>query len=196
MSYSQVPFNKSTTTRECSCGNPNCPYFKLDKWQSQQKCGGSKEYSCPCCSCCSCESSRGTRLGSIHVRLEVANPVNITHQQAILFDEIVTRAGEDIFYDSKTGEFCLEPSGTYLVNWDVSVEGSYQSSSIRFAVLADGLVKGDSTLPVSVGQLSGTCLVKVGKCATFVKLVNDTNDMVQLSRFAPVANLTIAKISN
>ena len=184
-------------TGTCTCRSPKCLAFKpSERPPRQEEC--IKMWCCPCSVCppcppCQCQRD-DTVAGTIQARLEKANPITIDHEQAILFDKIVTRTSKDISYDPKTGRFCLRAAGTYLIHWDVSVEGSSQSSSIRFALLANDQVKGDSTLPVSVGQLSGTCLVKVNNCATIVKLINYTEDTVQLSRFLPVANLTIARI--
>jgi len=90
----------------------------------------------------------------------------------------------------------LRERGNYLINWDVAVEGSYHRPFVRFSLLADNIVTDSSTLPVTVGQISGTSLLTVKNAPIELSLINDTDDIVQLSGFTPVANITITKISS
>jgi len=148
---------------------------------------------CPCRCRCSVTPVRSPDLQGIHAQLEVASPTQLEHEEPVLFDKIIHNTDKDILYDPQTGIFTLTTRATYLVNWDITIEGSYQSASVSFALLVDNQIQGISTLPISVGQLSGTCLVTVSKAPAFLSLLNYTNDTIQLSRFPPVANITITK---
>jgi len=127
-------------------------------------------------------------------QLRVADNVYLDDGEEIVFDIILSRNTRDITYNRATGRFCLRKKGTYLINWDVAVEGSYYRPFIRLALVADDTVIGSSTLPVTVGQLSGTSLLNVGNTPVELSLINNTEDTIQLSGFAPVANITITKI--
>jgi len=134
-------------------------------------------------------------LQGIHAQLETASPIQLEHEDPVLFDKIIHNADNDIRYDHQTGKFFLNTKATYLVNWDITVEGSYQSASVSFALLIDDQIQGISTLPISVGQLSGSSLITMKTSPAILSLVNYTNDIIQLSRYTPVANITIAKIT-
>jgi len=142
--------------------------------------------------CCPCPPE----LGGVQAQLRVANDVYLNDGQEVIFDIILRRSIRDITYSSATGRFCLRREGTYLINWDVAVEGSYYRPFIRFSLVADNTVIGSSTLPVTVGQLSGTNLLTVNHSPVELALINDTDDTIQLSGFTPVANITITKVSN
>jgi len=150
------------------------------------KCRPSHQFRCPCSS----------ELGGVQAQLRVANDVYLKANQEVIFDIILRRNTRDITYNPKSGKFCLREGATYLINWDVAVEGSYHRPFIRFSLIANGTVVGSSTLPVTVGQLNGTSLLTAKRTPIEVSLVNDTDDTVQFSRFAPVANITITKVSN
>jgi len=134
-------------------------------------------------------------LEGIHAQLETASSMQLEHKEPVLFDKIIHNTDNNICYNQQIGKFSLTTRTNYLINWDITVEGSYQSASISFALLVDNQIHGISTLPISVGQLTGTCLITVSKTPTCLSLVNYTNDTIQLSRFAPVANITIATAS-
>jgi len=146
--------------------------------------------------CCECVIVNPPELGGIQAQLAVAREVYLDDGQAVVFDKILHNPNRDINYDAVTGRFSLRKRGTYLINWDVAVEGSYYRPFVRFSLRVKNAIIGSSTLPVTVGQLSGTSLLTVKETPIELSLINDTDDTVQLSRFTPVANITITKISS
>ena len=108
--------------------------------------------------CCKCATSNPPELGGIQAQLDVATDVYLDDGQTVIFDKILRCTTRDISYNPVKGIFCLRKRGTYLINWDVAVEGSYHRPFVRFSLLANDIVIGSSTLPVTVGQLSGTSL--------------------------------------
>ena len=150
------------------------------------KCSNKYRFRCPC----------PPELSGMGAQLRVANNIYVDDGEEIVFDIILSRNSSDITYNGTTGRFCLRKKGTYLINWDVAVEGSYYRPFIRLALIANNTVIGSSTLPVTVGQLSGTSLLNVGDMPVELSLINNTEDRIQLSGFAPVANITITKVTN
>ena len=144
---------------------------------------------------CDCQKgdSNACQLLGIGTQLQTANQININNQDAIKFDKILHHTHKNIHYNPQTGIFHLTHAGNYQINWNVAVEGSNQKPYISFAILANQKIVGESTLPLTVGQLSGSCLLTVSQPVD-IALINNTDDIVQLAKFAPVANLTIAGI--
>ena len=160
----------------CRCPRPRSP----------KSCRCRPKFCCPC----------PPELRGVTAQLRVANEVYLEDGQEVIFDIILRRNTRDITYNSNSGRFCLREGSTYLINWDVAVEGSYYRPFVRFSLIAGGNVIGSSTMPVTVGQLSGTSLLTVTNSPIELSLINDTDDIVGLSGFTPVANITITKVSN
>jgi len=176
MSHRQNGCKCSSRTHRCCCPKPQKPC----------KCRKKPQIYCPCPS----------ELGGIQAQLREADNLYLDDHEKVIFDIILRRSTPDITYHAATGTFCLRKKGTYLINWDVAVEGSYYRPFVKFSLLANQVTIGSSTLPVTVGQLSGTSLLTVKNAPVEISLINDTNDTVQLSGFSPVANITITKVSN
>lgn len=186
------------STCQCTCNNHKCLKCRHSE-PTITRCCYCIEYKCYHQCNCRCKNNKHStcscKTAGIQAQLETANPININHQDTIKFDKILNHSDQNINYNQQTGIFHLPVTGTYQINWDISVEGSYQKPYIRFAILASNKIQGESTLPITVGQLSGTCLLTIKK-PTDVSLINNTEDIVQLSRYTPVANITISKISH
>jgi len=97
-------------------------------------------------------------------------------------------------YDNENGSIEIHKQGLYMIDWDIVVEGSSQEPFVRFGVEINGKVHASSTLPVTVGQLSGQALICVDRIPTTVRLVNNTGETVQLSKFTPIANFRIVAV--
>jgi len=201
MNHNRTRCGYCEPSRRCTYNNHNCLRYRCNEPRIIRRCCCIEfrcchhhcQWNCKCPddkhSKCSCETA------GIQAQLEIANPINIDNGDAIKFDKILNHSNQSIHYDQQTGVFNLPVAGTYQINWDISVEGSHHKPYVRFAILAGNKIQGESTLPLTVGQLSGTCLLTITK-PTNVSLINNTDDIVQLSRYAPVANITISKISH
>ena len=132
----------------------------------------------------------------VQAQLTKVETVYLEDQQSIVFDQIIKNHHQLITYNSETGYFTLKKAGNYLINWDVSVEGSYSKPFIKLSLIANEVIMSSSTLPVTVGQLSGTRILFVRCGPVEVALINDTGEVIQLSEFSPVANITITKIQH
>lgn len=114
--------------------------------------------------------------------------------EVVVFDKVVNHLNEGIFYNRQTGEFTLTEAGNYVVNWSVTVEGSDESPFVSFAVRVDDEVEDFDTIPVSVGHLTGSCLITITKGSAKLTLVNHTEDIIQFSRYSPCANLMLYQL--
>ena len=81
-----------------------------------------------------------------------------------------------------------------MIDWDIVIEGSSQEPFVRFGIEVNDEVVASSTLPVTVGQLSGQAFIRVDQTPTAVRLINDSGETVQLSKFTPIANLRVVAI--
>jgi hypothetical protein len=118
---------------------------------------------------------------------------NLDDMGKVVFEQL-TKTSEDIDYDSETGTFTLHASATYLVNWNVAIDGSLTTPFVRFALEANGTLHGPSVLPTTWGALSGASLVTV-ETPTALSLVNCAGDVVQFSPIPPAAHITITKVT-
>jgi len=112
----------------------------------------------------------------------------------VIFNETLTDNSRFMSYNHETGVIEIFRCGNYLIDWDVVVEGSTQDSSISFGIEVNEEVRSSSTLPITVGQLSGQALIHVDQITTKVRLINNTGETVQLSKFTPIANLRIVAV--
>jgi len=154
-------------------------------------CHQPKQKSHPMCRC-----AHALELGGIQAQLRSVDVGELENGLPIIFDIILKRTSPDIIYNKDNGKFTLCKSGTYHVNWDVAVEGSYFQPFVTLALTADDEIINAATLPITVGQLSSTAMVTVTDNPVDIALINNTNDVIQLSRYAPVANITITKITS
>ena len=204
MNYNRTRCGCCEPNRRCTSNNQNCLRYRCNEPKIIKRCYCIKHRHCHHhhhhhCQCnCKCPDNKHSTCScvvtGIGAQLEIASPININHRDAIKFDKILNHSNQNIRYDQQSGTFHLPVAGTYQINWDISVEGSHHKSYIRFAILAGNKIQGESTLPLTVGQLSGTCLLTIEN-PTDVSLINNTEDIVQLSRYTPVANITISKTS-
>jgi len=152
------------------------------------------------CSVCQTKALCQTRcyryeggLFGIQTTLNKTSQLILEDRKSIAFNEIVSHTDWDIKYCKESGLFTLIECDTYLVNWSIAVAGSQFKPYIRFALLVNDKIFGPSTLPVSVGLLSGSSLIRTTKPCSTLALINDTGDLVQLADVEPIANLTISK---
>jgi hypothetical protein len=97
-------------------------------------------------------------------------------------------------YNDQNATIEIFKAGLYVIDWNVVVEGSSQEPFIRFGIEVNGEVKASSTLPFTVGQLNGQALIHVDQLPTTVRLINDTGETVELSKFTPIANLRVVSL--
>lgn len=149
---------------------------------------------CSCRNVQNCKCPSAFELFGVQAELTSAQNEFLENQEIIIFDKIINNNKQLISYQKETGKFCLRKAGNYLINWDCSVEGSYSEPFITLSLTANNQVIGSSTLPVTIGQLSGTKLLNVRRAPVEITLINNTGETIRLSEFTPVANLTITKI--
>ena len=151
---------------------------------------------CCCATCSTMPEKNQPQKQTVGIQTKLLSPENLylNPNQVVVFDKVVNHIGRGIFYNQQTGIFTLSQTGNYLINWSVSVEGSDESPFVKFGLLVNGLIKDFDTIPVAVGHVTGSTLITVANKPAKVALVNHTGDIIQLSRYAPCANLTIHQI--
>ncbi|MCL2850858.1 MAG: hypothetical protein FWE01_00650 [Firmicutes bacterium] len=136
-----------------------------------------------------------TNENSLQAQLIVHPEKNLTDKEVITFDKVIEKSGAGICMN-RDGIFRLCTAGVYLVNWNISVNGTNQRPFVRFALMVNGQIRGPSSRPTSVGEISGSNIVTVKRTPTEIALVNDTGDIVQLSEVSPIANITIVQVNS
>jgi len=130
------------------------------------------------------------------MQVKLLNPKSLIMEidGVVAFDHIENHVGNDIVMDLVTGEIQVLKPGHFVVNWSVVVEGSDSSPSVSFGVSVNSEIKDVETEPISVGRVSGSSLISVIEKGTNICIANTSFDLVQLSRYAPCANLTIFEL--
>lgn len=149
------------------------------------------------CAPCSClPEKKQPKKQAAGIQAKLLSPENfyLNPDQVVIFDKVLNHIGRGIFYDQQTGAFMLAQAGNYVINWSVTVEGSDESPFVKFGLLVNGTIKDFDTIPVSVGQITGSTLITVTNTPAKVALINHTGDIIQFSRYAPCANLTIHQV--
>ena len=135
------------------------------------------------------------RLEGISLQLTTAQDKDLPARDPVVFNETLTDHSHFISYNNETGVIEVFKHGNYLIDWDISVEGSEEETCIRFGLEVNGEVKAASTLPVEVGQINGRALIHVDQIPTMIRLINETDETIQLSQCAPIANLRVVAIA-
>jgi len=111
----------------------------------------------------------------------------------IVFDEILARNSCLMCCHECDGVIEIHEFGTYLVDWDVSVENS-DEAPVSFSLEVNGQIEATATLPTAKGQLNGKALVQVNQIPTTIRLINTSECDVKLAACSPVANLRIVTL--
>ena len=176
---SKCPRRNDLNTRYC-CQKPCCP---CSKCSTQKKPAPTPKKTTSCCG-----------LGGIQAKLITPMTLFLEDGDALLFDLVMPHQNPYIQYQLGSGKFVLGKAGTYMVNWQVSVEGSSETPYVSFALMLDEVMADFATLPLTVGQLACSSLITVERPPAKVSINNYTKDTVYLSRFPPAANLTITHV--
>lgn len=135
-------------------------------------------------------------IEGISLQLTTIDEKELPSKCPIIFNERLTDNTRFINYRDETGVIEIFRHGMYMIDWDVAVKGTSQEEEtcVRFGLEINGEVKAASTLPVPVGQLNGQALIHVDQIPTTVRLINDTDESVQLSTFTPIGNLRVVSV--
>ena len=180
-SHPHLIVKHQTSAKHCCCCRP---HFKHEECCRH----------CPKCSCDHFHICKNKNdLTGIHAQLKASANIYLNNLGIVVFDTILHHTAHDISYNRKTGKFTLTRPANYLINWNIALEGSDVARFVRFALLINQEIYGASALPISIGQINGTSLIKTMKLPTTISLVNNTDDIVQLANITPIANITITK---
>lgn len=114
----------------------------------------------------------------------------------VLFDTVVNGQDLTIAYNSGTGVFTIPRSGSFLVSWQVAIDGSSLGPSATFTLIESGAVSASipASIPVILGQISASALVTVSGSAT-LRLANSSGYTIYLADMPVQANITIIDVS-
>lgn len=111
----------------------------------------------------------------------------------IVFDQILTKNSCSMCCHKCDGTIEVHACGSYLVDWDVSVEHS-EATGVSFSLEVNGEIEDTSVLPTKSGQLSGRALIQINQIPSTVRLLNTTAADVKLSACSPTAKLRIVTL--
>lgn len=159
--------------------------------------------------CCRCEPRKNCsksdegrnrrcncHIEGISLQLTSIDEKELPPKCPVVFNKQLTDNSRFISYNDEVGSIEIFKRGTYLIDWDVAVDGNKIDNDdfVRFGLEINEKVTAASTLPKTVGQISGQALIQVDQMPTTIKLINDTNKSIQLSKFMPIANLRIVAV--
>lgn len=131
----------------------------------------------------------------VSAKLTVGANNQVPNQNGLLFDTIAINntSGRVAIVPSSDGstEFHLNKRGTYLINWNVAIDGTTENASVTFSLLVDGVTRANTSMPIVTGELSGTEIVVVTTSPVIIKVINNGGDIAQLANVPVQANLTI-----
>lgn len=139
-------------------------------------------------SCCECH------IEGMSLQLIDNENLNLPAGCPIVFDQIIFKNSNDMCCHEDNGLIEIHRKGSYLVDWDVAIEGVSHCQFARFGIEVDGQVVASSCLPTRSGQLSGKAIICANTLPTTVRLINDTDHEIHLSCHSPIANLRITGI--
>jgi len=177
----------SCKKNKCQCRDKICLCLK-PKPKPNCRCKSS------CICLCRCAPISSSEFCGLSLSLTSSEIQTMEDEETVIFDNIILKPKSCITYNEITGGIVFKRKGNYLVNWNISVEGTYSKPFVSYSIIQDDQTVGTSTLPVSIGQLSGSCIIQVQNLPSVAKLANTTGDIVRLSEFFPIANLSIVKI--
>ena len=130
------------------------------------------------------------------IQAKLLNSTNsiLIPNEIVAFDKVLNHIGTDIIYEPKVGLFTVKKPGTYLINWNITIEGTDQMPFVTFAVMVNGQIEDSETIPISVGHMVGSSLITLTEQINQLAIVNQTEDDVLLSRYTPIANITIHQV--
>ena len=140
------------------------------------------------------ETRRSSQIEGISLQLTTVDDKSLPAECPVMFDSTLTNNSRFINYNHETGTIEIHKQGSYMIDWNIIIEGSSDKPYIRFGIEVNGEVTSSSTLPLTVGQLNGQALIHVDQIPTTVKLINDSCETVHLSCFTPIANLRIVAV--
>lgn len=158
------------------------------------RCIQNKKQSClGHCDCLLSQKITKKLMSGLQAKAIVLPSLLLAAGEAIFFDTVKMSYGNGINYDGDNRQFLFQEPGIFRIDWRVGVEGSESAPAISFAVTVNEQVEDFETLPLSLGQLSGSSLLPVQK-GSVLSLVNYTGETVLLSNYGPAAGLTITQV--
>jgi len=151
-------------------------------------------FTCPRRCCCPPRPPVCNRKGGSQLQLISPAKVFLANRDIVKFNTILNKSDKDIIYNSETGKFTLLKPSNYLVNWNISLEGTDVTPFVSFSLCVDDKIYGTATAPVATSFLSSSSLITTTNTSTTLELINTTGDTVRLSDVSPMANIVIAKI--
>jgi len=109
----------------------------------------------------------------------------------VIFDHLENQYGNNFIYDAATGQFTILEPATFVLTWQLAIEGTYKKPFARFAIKLNETIARTTAVPQTSGQIIGQSLITTTLPNTTVYLFNDSGDDVLLSRCGPIGNLLI-----
>jgi len=162
-------------------------------------CGLEQSTRCFKCRCSKCCPPRPrppivcNKKGGYQAQLISEAKIFLKDRDIIKFNTILNKSEKSINYNSETGKFTLLKPSNYLVNWNISVEGTDVKPFVGFSLLVDNEIYGTATAPIATSFLSSSSLITTTNRSTTISLINTTGDIVRLSDVSPMANILIAE---
>ena len=114
---------------------------------------------------------------------------------SVPFDTIRTNEAT-LSYALNPGEFIINETGYYLVNWWVAADGAKAATTIVFDLMLNGVTISQTASPVVSAQVFGTTLIEIDTIPSTLEVVNNTGDDINIPKMSIQGNITIIRISS
>lgn len=116
------------------------------------------------------------------------NYLVLANNETVPFNSLVSPASSR--YTFAPGQITINIPGTYMVNWQVAVDGSDVDTNLTFAVAVNGVPHSSMSTPAVTSLVAGSAVV-VANAGDVITLVNVSEQNIRLADTKIQANITI-----
>ena len=131
----------------------------------------------------------------MQLSLEGSSGGTVAANASVPFDTVDANNTLGVSYTAGSGSVTIGRTGTYLVNWWVSIAGTQTAQSLAFAVSLNGSDVQTSYSDIGGGQIYGTAIVTVSSIPATLSLVNRSGDAVTYATAEGQSGLTLTQLA-
>lgn len=137
-------------------------------------------------------------LGHGHAQTNTVQDYNT--DEIIVFGQRVKFDTQNIVTLDNAGQFTLSDPGTYLITWEIPIEGTDQYDSVYVQLLVNGTTHSTSYAALPTGLIAGSAVLTNGATpmtlALQISYPQDLGTDQETVRVAEFANIVIAQLDN
>ena len=135
------------------------------------------------------------QLRGMQLSLEGSSGGTAAANASVPFDTVDANNTLGVSYTAGSGSVTIGRTGTYLVNWWVSIAGTQTAQSLAFAVSLNGSDVQTSYSDIGGGQVTGSAVVNVTSIPTTLQLINRSAAAVTYATAGVQAGLTLTQLA-